>query len=278
MRDLDLPPSPRGAGSRADHRVGAVRAELVRQLPAGARRALVPHGDRIYALRGSEVNVLRTVGRFRAVRTCDLPTSPRITREDVMSLSKQGLIMHTRLASLPGSRGEQVLMLTAAGRRLLRDAHAPHERYQISGVKRRELAHDALVYRLYRDTTARIETAGGRVEHVRLDDDLKRALYARPTGEERELESAELRAVRAEQLGLPVLDGHVQIPDLQLEYRDRDEALHRLCLEIVTPSYKAHHIAAKARAGFVLHLAPYTTAARGGPFHTDRDLPDLFAL
>jgi hypothetical protein len=277
MRDLDLTP-PRTVGSRVAHGEGTTRLRVVRQLPAGARRVLVPHRDGLYALRGSEVNLLRILGRFRAVRTCDLQTSPRVTREDVTSLTKQGLVMHTRLASPPGSRGEQVLMLTAAGRRLLRDADAPHERYQMSGAKRRELAHDALVYRLYRDTCARIEAAGGRVEHLRLDDDLKRALYARPTGEERELEAGELRAARAEQLGLPVLDGHVQIPDLQLEYRDREATLHRLCLEIVTPSYKAHHIAAKARAGFVLHLAPYTTAARGGAFHTDRDLPDLFAL
>jgi hypothetical protein len=46
----------------------------------------------------------------------------------------------------------------------------------------------------------------------------------------------------------------------------------------VTPSYKTHQIEAKARAGFVLHLAPYTTAARGGRLQTDHDLPDLFAL
>jgi hypothetical protein len=185
--------------------------------------------------------------------------------------------MHTRLASPPGTRAEQVLMLTNTGRRLLRDADAPHQMYRMGGIKRRELGHDALVYRLYRDASARIEAAGGRVEHVRLDDDLKRGLYARPTADEHEMNAAELRAMRAEALGLPSIDGHVQIPDLQLEYRDAQGEMHRMCLEIVTPSYKAHHIAAKARAGFVLHLAPHTTAARGGPLD-DHNLPDLFAL
>jgi len=278
MRDIDHPQSSRGSARHAAERDRETKSAAVRALPSGRRRALVARGDRAYALRGSEVDLLRTVGRFRAVRTCDLQPSPRTAREDVASLAKQGLLMHTRLASPPGSRAEQVLMLTNAGRQLLRQADAPHEMYRMSGVKRRELAHDALIYRLYRDTSERIEAAGGRVESIRLDDDLKRELYAKPTGEERELDPAELRAVRAEELGLPVLDGHVQIPDLQLEYRDIEGELHQVSLEIVTPNYKADHIETKARAGFVLHLAPYTTASRGGPLQADRGLPDLFAL
>src|SRR5882762_1086893 len=57
---------------------------------------------------------------------------------------------------------------------------------------------------------------------------------------------------------LPVLDGHVQFPDVRIEYASPDGRRDVEDVEVTTRHYRGAHAAAKARSGFS------TVRARGG--------------
>jgi hypothetical protein len=54
---------------------------------------------------------------------------------------------------------------------------------------------------------------------------------------------------------LPCRNGHVELPDLRVEYEDRDGHLCVEDVEVVTPHYRGAHAAAKASAGFTRYRA-----------------------
>ena len=49
---------------------------------------------------------------------------------------------------------------------------------------------------------------------------------------------------------LPYADGHVEFPDVRIEYDERDGRRAIEDVEVTTPHYRGAHAAAKARAGF----------------------------
>ncbi len=75
----------------------------------------------------------------------------------------------------------------------------------------------------------------------------------------------------AEALHLTVVDGHVQIPDLRLEYETRDGDLGRVDLELATEHYRADQVAAKAQAGFTIYAPASQTGRLSAALH-DRGL------
>lgn len=134
-------------------------------------------------------------------------------------------------------------------------------------VKKRELRHDAAIYELYQKEAGKISATGGSVKRVVLDFELKKNVnrqLARIQGlspAERERE----RQVIAEQHGLKIVNGRIQIPDLRMEYESREQEECRVDLECVTGHYKSRQIAAKKSAGFKLYNQDYRgrSAERG---------------
>ena len=72
----------------------------------------------------------------------------------------------------------------------------------------------------------------------------------------------ETRAEKVEVVGrslgdheLPVIDGHVQFPDLRIECERDDGGREIEDVEVVTPHYRGAHAAAKVSAGFTRYGA-----------------------
>jgi DNA-binding MarR family transcriptional regulator len=274
-RDPERPDSGRGSRAPADPREehrGDARDVFARDLdlPCGPARERVVHRDRVYTLRASEVRTLATVGAFRVVPASDLRDAadrPAHVRDgDLRSLREQGLVHTVPLVT----RGERttIVTLTREGRALLDDARRPErdegrQTFYDGARKPRELAHDAQAYRAYEEAAARIASRGGQVRRVVLDYELKRDYQQcrqRPERQRRgDAQDADRAAgdaaawARAQQL--PVDDGHVQFPDVRIEYDDRDGRRQVEDIEIMTPHYRGAQAAAKARAGFTQYRA-----------------------
>ena len=91
---------------------------------------------------------------------------------------------------------------------------------------------------------------------VRLDAELKSLVAtatekARAEGGDRAAETA--KAAAAQELGLPMQDGHVMYPDAQLDIEDSQGMGGRVNVEIASDHYHAAAIVAKAGAGFSMH-------------------------
>jgi hypothetical protein len=147
----------------------------------------------------------------------------------VRSLADQGLVARAHL--VVNAQPTTVLVLTREAKDLL-DRHRVSgedgrpQRYHAGLVKPRELAHDAQLYRLYRAEAARIVDDGGTVRRVVLDYELKRDYqrYLNRSDRPEDEGIEEARRAFAESADLPIVDGQVQLPDLRIEYEDRDGA------------------------------------------------------
>jgi hypothetical protein len=67
--------------------------------------------------------------------------------------------------------------------------------------------------------------------------------------------------------GLPIVDGHLELPDLRIEYLTPDGRLESRDLELVTEHYSRSQLAGKAQAGFTLYRSG-GAGARGGSTRT----------
>lgn len=232
-------------------------------LRPGPTREPFEHRGRTYHLRDSDVRILATIGTFRVVRADDLQalqSSRDAWVGDLGHLRHEGLIS-ARTVPVNGDP-VAVVILTREGKGLL-DAHLDRsedgrtQAFHAGLVKPRELGHDAQLYRLFQAEAARIEAEGGRIERVVLDYELKRDYQSflnrpdKPTDVDRE---DDVRAFAARR-GMTVVDGHLELPDLRIEYEGPSgEALHR-DVELVTEHYSRSQLAGKARAGFSMYRA-----------------------
>jgi hypothetical protein len=119
----------------------------------------------------------------------------------------------------------------------------------------REARHDAAIYRLYQRENQRITQAGGKVNRVILDFELKGSIN-RQLANIQDLPAAEQLARRqeiAEAHGLTVVSGKIPLPDLRLEYETPDQQQTKIDLELLSGEYRSGQIAEKARAGFTLY-------------------------
>jgi hypothetical protein len=123
-------------------------------------------------------------------------------------------------------------------------------------VKPAEMAHDAAIYRMYQAEAVRITKQGGEIRKITLDYKLKRKVYSplakiRPGSPEYNKQQAEI----ASRNGLKVVQGHIQLPDLRIEYVTRDGQSERMDLELATSHYRPGQLGAKAQAGFKFYAS-----------------------
>jgi DNA-binding MarR family transcriptional regulator len=220
--------------------------------------------------------MLEVVGTFRAVWTRDLAIGTHggdthRLEGDVRSLTAQGLVQQRRVAADRHGQSVVAVSLTDAGKALVEhrrnpSGHASMDAPQAiySGwVRPAELIHDASLYRMYLEEAARLAHEGRVVRRVVLDHELKgdlyQALHAHPAinKADRDARLAELAAAHH----LPMVDGHVQLPDLRLEVDTAVGERTHVDLELTTEAYHAGQLRAKARAGFTMYRA---VGAAGG--------------
>ena len=285
MRDFD----PRDTGERVRNTSDSREAlpddprDVVTRdldLPRGPQRERVDVDGREYKLRGSEVRTLATIGAFRVVAAADLRDDgdhPGDLRHgDLEHLRREGLVRS--VGSLDRHDRSAVLTLTKRGRAVL-EAHrrsAPDGRPQAfyaEKAKLRELSHDARVYQAYLRVASRLHERGARVLRVVVDDELKREYQrflqdgnkdrstseGRPTRSQRDVEQW------AREHDLPMVDGHVQFPDVRLEYVEPDGRREVEDVEVLTPHYRGAHAAAKSGSGFTGYRIGSSGANRGAP-------------
>ena len=226
-------------------------------------REAQPRDRRTRATRDRDA--IADVGMYRAVSYTDLSEQhydnhPYVTRRAVTRMVRDGVLEEHEAT---GPQGNTFTVLTAtqrgrdaAHRAALDAGHVPEQQTWTGLVKPAELSHDTAVYRAARDERARIEADGGRVVRVRLDAELKSLVatateQARAEGGDRAAETA--KAAAAQELGLPMHDGHVMYPDAQLDIEDSQGMGGRVNVEIASDHYHAAAIVAKAGAGFSMH-------------------------
>jgi len=267
-------PSQKATSSPEDYRVlpSTSRPEAherpSERPPGDAREPLRdPHSKReVYELRDiqfrlndAQADALRAVGAFRTVPADALIQNVyggnRETFErDLRQLSRQELVT---VSTREGRGKERFVSLTPAAKNLT-DARLktnPEQRMYAGALKHRELDHDAALYAMYHKGLEQIAEEGGRPTRVVLDYELKErinkdlvAAKALPAVEQ----LPKLREI-AKENALKVIDDHIPLPDVRIEYETRDGDRAHLDLEYVTPNYHAETIAEKAQAGFTLY-------------------------
>jgi hypothetical protein len=250
---------PRGAEDARD----ALTQQL--DLPRGQQRERLQLGARDITLRGSEVRTLATVGAFRIVDSRDLETNARDRwHGDLEHLRNEALI--DLKPHVVGGERTALVTLTADGLELLeryrhREHGEPSQRFYSGLAKPREATHDAQLARLYAEAAQRLQENGAHIQRVVLDYELKREYQEflqennrqDPGGSGRPDRSLEEIQSWADDHHLPVVDGHVQFPDVRIEYERPDGRFDRQDLELATDHYNSRQIAAKHAAGFKVH-------------------------
>lgn len=249
------------------------------ELPRGPTREPVRVRGRRYELRGSEVRTLATLGAFRAVPESDLreSNSEREGKRDreLIRLRELGLVR--TMPYVVGQTRTAVVTLTDRGRAVLESARLDRDGHRAQAfhagiLKPRELAHDVRLYAAYLKSSERLIAGGARVRRVVLEEDLKRDYQrflqesnrgrrdssGRPDREPEEIERW------ARERELPFDDGHVQFPDVRIEYDDRDGHARVEDVEVTTPNYRGAHASGKVRAGFTRYRATGARLAGSG--------------
>jgi hypothetical protein len=223
--------------------------------------------DRTYFVRDSEFETLTAIGTFRVIAAADLARfgyqgdAARMERE-VGRLKKQRLLSEKSITTGKG-KTTRIFTLTKTGKRLVRTSgRLPDTQAVYHGlVKPREANHDAELYQLYQKETERIERAGGRPLRVLLDYELKRNLNRDLATLPPESDVREARERIAEEHGLSIVNGRIQVPDLRIEYETAEMDRKHVDLELATRNYRPQSLAEKAKAGFALY-APREDASR----------------
>ena len=133
----------------------------------------------------------------------------------------------------------------------------PEQRAWAGMVKPREAAHDADVAKACRKEIEALTARGARVRRILIDAELKGILAKRSetTRVKKGKEEADrARRKAAGELHLPCDDqGHVQIPDAQIQYVDESANIGRVNVEVTSDKYMQASIQAKSAAGFSMH-------------------------
>ena len=208
------------------------------------------------------------MGAFRVVDTADLKADERNRNGfdgDWRHLREAGLVTQTTTTNRDGAH--HVVSLTREGKDLL-DAHTTtrsagrQQAFYAGVVKPRELAHDARLYGVFREEARQIGREGGHVTRVVLDYEIKRDYQRFLNRPDRPADAdvAHDRLAFAQANGLKVIDGHLELPDLRIEYETEDGRLEHRDVELVTEHYSRGQMSGKARAGFTC----YRTGGGGG--------------
>lgn len=260
-------------------------------LPRGTdrERVHVHEHDQEYRLRGSEVRALATIGAFRVVAADDLRDDEGrpgdVRHADLERLRAAGLIRS--VAPIYRDKLTTVVALTERGREVLERSRVQDEKnpqtFHAGAVKSRQLSHDAQVYRAVLRAAERIRQEGGHLRRVVLDDELKRDYQRFLQAPNRGRSDSDGRPARtaaeikawADEHDLPSVNGHVQFPDVRVEYEHADGRREALNVEVTTLHYRGAHAAGKAAAGFTRFRGSTAraggdqTSRGGGPFDPD---------
>ena len=116
---------------------------------------------------------------------------------------------------------------------------------------------------MYQAHSAKIESAGGNVQRVVLDFELKKAVYselAKANGLPA-LEYARKKEQIAAENGLKTVEGRVIFPDLRIEYETASGDI-KVDLEVTSEDYKRSQMQQKARAGFTVYALGLKASSR----------------
>jgi hypothetical protein len=225
------------------------------------------------------------IGTFRTIALSDL-TRVRYAGNEKQALEEVNNLLRQKLLRRSISQPERAvyLTLTPEGHQFLlaRSGHSAHENqvFYHGFVKPRETEHDAAIYQLYQKETANIIASGGKVTRVILDFELKKSINRRLArlSSLPEKEQSQRKSEVANENGLTVVKGRIQIPDLRLEYEDQDHNPAKVDLELATGHYRHESLAAKSSAGFKIY-ASASDAARLRPAMADPEImQEIFSL
>ena len=199
-------------------------------------------------------------GKFRALSIEDLEKyvysgDRELMVRDFSNLERQGLI---RRISARYPDPIRVVTLTRQGETFMREVLRESQQELYSGLKKvRELRHDTALYQVYQAKAQEIEEAGGKIKRVVLDYELKRKLNRDLTKSRTGLlqSDAKLKEEIGQRHGVPVVEGQYVVPDVRVEFEDRDGIECRVDLEYLTETYRHGDISAKAQAGFALYAS-----------------------
>jgi hypothetical protein len=244
---------------------------------AASRDTRARDSKTVYSLRGQRYRVnsgqtelLQELGAFRTVTAASLQNhvyhgEGERFGKDLHSLKNQGLLTVRPSSRINGG----YLSLTKAGKNLT-EANLrtnPDQAIYAGIVNKRALRHDAAMYDMYRQEAQAISLAGGTPRRVVLDFELKKyvnfqlAKIQHLSRMEREPGRREIARAH----GLKVVGGHIQFPDVRIEFESRDQEPCTVDLECVNRNYGAGAVAAKSAAGFKLYNQDYRgrSAERG---------------
>jgi len=244
-----------------------------------------PIPERSYEVSQSQAKTMADVGTFRTIALSDL-THVHYGGNEKQALAEVNNLLRHKLLRRSVSQPDRAvyLTLTPEGHRFLlaRNGQGAHENqvFYHGFVKTRETEHDAAIYQLYQKEAENIIASGGKVTRVILDFELKKSLNRKlarlsslPEGEQKERKSEV-----AKEDGLTVVKGRIQIPDLRLEYEDRDHNPAKVDLELATGHYRHGSLAAKSSAGFKIY-ASASDAVRLRPAMADPEImQEIFSL
>src|ERR1035437_911005 len=152
-------------------------------------------------------------------------------RREISSLASQGLVRKKTI--WPGADQRQdkdgltVLTLTKAGKKYL-ERSGEQGVFYAGFVKPIEMAHDSAIYKMYQAEAQRIAKQGGQIRGVTLDYELKKRVYSQLSKEKPGTSEYKKRQLDiASEHGLKVVRGHIQLPDLRIEYQKRDGSVGR---------------------------------------------------
>ena len=248
-----------GGDPQDDARVTPERAPRIESERSGEPRKECEFRGRTYTLRSSEIGTLTELGKFRAVSSEDLEEfryhgDEDRMRPDVANLIRQGLVAEKTVPHCD-TAPRRLLTLTKKGHQFLRaTGTVPRNQATHYGfTKPREAHHDADLYRLYHKAAEKIERQGGKNPRVVLDFELKKRVFHDLAKLGPEKHSAESKREIAEKHGLQLVRGKIPLPDLRVEYEDRDGNTARVDLELATEHYRGSNLTEKVRAGFSLY-------------------------
>jgi hypothetical protein len=289
-----------GRTDRSDHTDRADRPERADggwspanrlDLPRTPDRQPVTLERDFFRLRGSESELLATIGAFRAIAIHDLrevaanamPQRPASLDADLRSLRDQGLLRTHALVM--NGRSEHAAVLTTKGRELLEHSrpsalsarpspglrpltsHLCDQRFYAGVAKPRDLAHDAQLYRMFETERARLQAEGAPVTRVVLDYELK-AEYHRYVHQQHRtgVDETSARRAFADQHHLPFAGQRIHLPDVRIEYETEDGRTEYRDLELATEHYSRSQLGGKVSAGFRVYRAAGAGAGsrRGG--------------
>jgi DNA-binding PadR family transcriptional regulator len=228
---------------------------------ATERRRQHQDRERRYFLRGSEMEAMIDIGRFRTVDVQDLARfayqgDAGHMSQDLENLRKQGLVEEKTVFRAHKS-ARKVVTLTKQGHRIVRKASGLREGQRIyhGFVKAKELDHDADLYKVYQKAVQEIQEKDGKPLRVRLDFELKEPVNRAKEAARRlsEEERTMLLKAVAEQHGLVIKGTAIHLPDIQVEYATREGKVERENLELLSRNYREDGIRGKAAAGFKIY-------------------------